>query len=1091
MEESKQISPARIIGPLSYLIFLLRGPLLVTLAVVVILVDLVIPGTVREAMRYALVDPAHWYQLVVIGAALLIACAAVRSSGEAMVELVAPDLYGRTSPVRRLARFLPRLLALSLGIAVTWPIFQIVSDWSSLLDTTNLHQGLSAARAASATGMAKHSINDQLFAARALTAAVGAVYLFIAVFVALLTKGPRAQASSMRDPSLPVRLGFGLFPLLLAATFAAAVIGVSKPGIAYHALERYSSAVISIVSDPNTPNNALWRWVYKSAPDANAAAEQAKRYGDYITRTNAGNSPDDSLPYVAAKYSLAYMLAMLASLFAACYVLRLGMAAFLDVIFPGMGRGGRGARFARRLLPPLVSTGLGLVVAGQFVYAYFLTDPPVRLFGYEPLCAAAIVAAYILIGLAASIGSGSRFADNGLWRESRSVGRRFQGAARRLAALGAFWQWFIGCLLFLGLLFFLLFADLRLVAIPQWIGPIGIVLLWCASATALLFVLTYTGHMTRIPLLSILIVAAGTYAGFDINSNHQIRTIDTQTASAAAARPGQTLNLADWMKTRADRDMYDHYPVFLVATEGGGIRAAYFTADVLAALQERCPAFAQHTIAISGVSGGSLGAGIFAALTADQVRNDPNPGCNLAGLKKNGALTVRAQNALSTDLLSPLLGATLFPDALQRFLPFPIPVFDRSRALEYAVQDAWRRATTGNKADCGLCLNDRMADNVNDLYARDDNAVPNLFLNTTEAGSGQIMPYITSREQGLGTPFRDSAQIDNGDLDCMRDGTYDPFSCITIPNQTSQLAGLARNMDNRPIRLSTAAIISARFPYLTPAGSVPLGNGEYVDGGYFENSGTFLLSGLVQYLIGQQYCLAHGQDCPGIDASAVDPDTLKVVSRAVFVVIVIKSEPCTRNIPGTGCQEDLTVGHQSWSELLSPLRALLSTRAERADVSLDNLRSMAALIEQMHIADAKTPPAKGAAAGSEDDGIACDDVVCAVTLRFLNRRNTEIPLTWLLSSGARHHMDRAVRGMERADVRYGPPAASMTNRYDTRNTDRVLGSYRRLLCMLAARKDASGPVCTTGQPPAAAEAAGNGTPARPDGPPRRGHGPRS
>ena len=56
------------------------------------------------------------------------------------------------------------------------------------------------------------------------------------------------------------------------------------------------------------------------------------------------------------------------------------------------------------------------------------------------------------------------------------------------------------------------------------------------------------------------------------------------------------------------------YPVFIVAAPGGGIRAAYWTAGVLAALQDADRGFARHVLAISGVSGGSVGAGIFAAL---------------------------------------------------------------------------------------------------------------------------------------------------------------------------------------------------------------------------------------------------------------------------------------------------------------------------------------------------------------------------------------------------------------------------------------------------------------------------------------------
>jgi len=63
------------------------------------------------------------------------------------------------------------------------------------------------------------------------------------------------------------------------------------------------------------------------------------------------------------------------------------------------------------------------------------------------------------------------------------------------------------------------------------------------------------------------------------------------------------------------------YPVFIVSAEGGGIRAAFWTAGLLCAIQDEEPGFANHVLGISGVSGGSLGAATFAALVAE------NPAC--------------------------------------------------------------------------------------------------------------------------------------------------------------------------------------------------------------------------------------------------------------------------------------------------------------------------------------------------------------------------------------------------------------------------------------------------------------------------------
>jgi hypothetical protein len=55
----------------------------------------------------------------------------------------------------------------------------------------------------------------------------------------------------------------------------------------------------------------------------------------------------------------------------------------------------------------------------------------------------------------------------------------------------------------------------------------------------------------------------------------------------------------------------------------------------------------------------------------------------------------------------------------------------------------------------------------------------------------------------------------------------------------------------KDIKLSTAVVMGARFPYLSPAGRI--GNSYFVDGGYFDNSGAGfaneILLGLEKYIL--------------------------------------------------------------------------------------------------------------------------------------------------------------------------------------------------------------------------------------------------
>lgn len=1074
----ESMSP-RLIGPLAYIVLLLRVPIVVTVVLIFVLLDFVIPGSMREALRFALTG--NWYQLGIIAVALFLACAAIRFTGEVMVELVSPDIYGEPDIVGWIARQLPRVLALMVGLAVAVPMFQIAVDPSAVGEFDAL--------------LAREFGMPHLGGPVAL--AISFVYAAIGLVVALFVKGPHERAFSMQDPTMFGRVGFSLLMLALAGMLVVAVLGVWQPGVASHALERDSTAFIGTVSDNTAKDhNLLKSWVF-SAPAQGEAPAFNQRYYAYVQAS----------PVVTSQVSLGYVLAQVVSLFLTCVAVRLALAVFFDLMVPGLGSGGMLARTMRWWLPRLASASVGIALAAQLIRNYVISPPSDPYFADvahfplspdETIVLWTIAAVYVAVGLLASLPSGGNYAGDGPWRGSPSVGRRFVGAASRIAALDTFWLWLIRGLILLGIALFLFFvvvvrSDIQQVQIPQFIGPVSIVLLWGTAAAVLFFPLAYLAHMTRIPFLTILFLAAVVFAGFNLNDNHELSVVDA--AHAVPPPPNGRLDwrldfdLKNWIASRADWDQYDHYPVFLVATEGGGIRAAYFTATVLAALQDRCPAFAQHTLAISGVSGGSLGASVFAALAADHAKNGSNPGCDLDGGTKSGRIVTRAREILSADLLSPLLSAALFPDAVQRVLPVAIPSFDRARALEHAVEESWRDSTP---PDCANCDADRLAENAMDLYGRPPafNAVPNLFLNTTEAGTGTVVPYETVAVRRLSTRFRNQAEIDDGHLDCAPpvagapaasstdNDTEEQSYCVRKPVSTIETRSLQSDMQEGQdrIKLSTAAIVSARFPYLTPAGNISATGHHYVDGGYFENSGTWLIAGLLQNLIGQQFRLqSELREKKGPRAKNWVPQTTEekledVASKARFILIVIQSEPCTRGLRGEPCKEDATITTDSWNEALAPLRALLSTRGSRAEYSYNGLGSLTALIQQLRSRWQSNPAGTAGTArtGSGDDAtmlsdVTCDYPVCGVTLRFLNKSGSEIPLTWVLSEAARRHMDDAVDGMEAAGVRLSAPSQARTSPDDPNDIDRVLGSYRRVLCVLASRTDALGP---PPQPPA-------------------------
>ena len=170
------------------------------------------------------------------------------------------------------------------------------------------------------------------------------------------------------------------------------------------------------------------------------------------------------------------------------------------------------------------------------------------------------------------------------------------------------------------------------------------------------------------------------------------------------------------------------------------------------------------------------------------------------------------QEILGVDFLSPAVAAMLYPDFLQRFIPFPIPYFDRGSWLEKAWEKAWREtaAKEGGKAT------NRLAEPFLDLWQKKSVAyVPALFLNGTSVEVGNRL-------------IASNLLIDNNFLDA-EDATGK-----LLPEKHHD----ERRHPQIDMPLSTTAHNSARFTYVSPAGRFDEDGSHVVDGGYFENSGA-------------------------------------------------------------------------------------------------------------------------------------------------------------------------------------------------------------------------------------------------------------
>lgn len=167
-----------------------------------------------------------------------------------------------------------------------------------------------------------------------------------------------------------------------------------------------------------------------------------------------------------------------------------------------------------------------------------------------------------------------------------------------------------------------------------------------------------------------LLVAALALNSFRINDNHAVRLLP-QPAAESEQRPSvrpALPDLADTMERWLNEDKRrtaihqaseeNPWPIHVVSAQGGGVFATYHGAKALAEITKEAPAFPRHLFAISGVSGGSLGAS--RCVNALDPQGD------------NRAIVQRVDRAFDADHLSPVLAAMLTGDATQRVYPWPL-----------------------------------------------------------------------------------------------------------------------------------------------------------------------------------------------------------------------------------------------------------------------------------------------------------------------------------------------------------------------------------------------------------------------------------
>lgn len=290
-------------------------------------------------------------------------------------------------------------------------------------------------------------------------------------------------------------------------------------------------------------------------------------------------------------------------------------------------------------------------------------------------------------------------------------------------------------------------------------------------------------------------------------------------------------------------------PLVFVASSGGATRAAYWTATVLDCAFE---VEAKHgdpcegnrvagddfrrtnaIFALSGISGGSVGVSTFALHAVEKAETG-----------ENGAWI---DERLDRDFLSPTAAWALFVEAPQSFLRFRHPQ-DRAEVLERSWERAWSEG--GVDGQLGIL----------ELW-RDRHEAPLLLLNGTSVEDGCRFN---------GSALDGSVETERAGkvryVDCHSTNPFDEQPRKTAERRRAEsVLPATRDLvdflcDGKlDVRVSTTAITSSRFPYVSPTARLetrcaPTDRDEaakvtyIVDGGYLETSGASTITELWQRL---------------------------------------------------------------------------------------------------------------------------------------------------------------------------------------------------------------------------------------------------
>lgn len=345
------------------------------------------------------------------------------------------------------------------------------------------------------------------------------------------------------------------------------------------------------------------------------------------------------------------------------------------------------------------------------------------------------------------------------------------------------------------------------------LGTLGVVLLALGFYSGLFNLVNMFSVMFRVKIIFFLLIPM--FVGGLIFEPHKVAVVPVQHEPYSRRQDLKTY-FYNWLQqheSALNDDSLPILPLIFAHADGGASRSGYWTASVLGKLDSTTDGrFSKHLFALSGASGGSVGnATFFSLLYLRQYKR------GFADSLARSGMIQPATDFLKTDFLTYTLARMLGPDIFNSIYPF---VADRARALEYSMEAG---------AEKNVLLNKFFATPFSRF--------------ATTAGKPYLLPILcinTTR---------------------MQDGMPGVISNIKIDTAIfgRRLDVLSLLQPDKDIRLSTAVVMGARFPYISPAGCITrkettpdgkiyMARHYFVDGGYFDNSGAGVVHEMIMEL---------------------------------------------------------------------------------------------------------------------------------------------------------------------------------------------------------------------------------------------------